>query len=155
MLSPRWQHDPLSGAGAARNGGRWNRIGLPALYLSLDHPTAIAEYHQTVVRPGTLAAYDVKSGSIADFRDTEVLNLLRVRPAALIDEWATIVDVREGEPATWPLADRLIEAGAHGAVVPSAQNPGGTNLVLWRWSEDGRESARVRVVDPEGDLRRS
>ncbi|WP_276840666.1 RES domain-containing protein [Herbaspirillum huttiense] len=31
---PRWSFDPVSGAGAARFGGRLNRPGVPALYLS-------------------------------------------------------------------------------------------------------------------------
>ncbi|WP_439546652.1 RES domain-containing protein [Sandarakinorhabdus sp.] len=34
-LTPRWSHAPLSGAGAALHGGRFNRPGVPALYLSL------------------------------------------------------------------------------------------------------------------------
>ena len=32
--NPLWSFQPLSGAGAARAGGRFNRIGTPALYLS-------------------------------------------------------------------------------------------------------------------------
>src|SRR5690606_36596376 len=37
---------PLSGAGAARQGGRFNRPGQVALYLSTDEATALAEYKQ-------------------------------------------------------------------------------------------------------------
>jgi hypothetical protein len=36
---PRWSFDPVSGAGAARFGGRLNRPGVPALYLSLETAT--------------------------------------------------------------------------------------------------------------------
>jgi len=38
---PRWAFDPISGAGAAAEGGRANRKGLHALYLALDPQTAI------------------------------------------------------------------------------------------------------------------
>lgn len=39
MLSPRWAFQPLSGAGAARQGGRFNRPGQQALYLSFSTQT--------------------------------------------------------------------------------------------------------------------
>jgi RES domain-containing protein len=45
-LRPAWSFKPLSGAGAARNGGRWNAKGTPALYLAEDPMTALAEYNQ-------------------------------------------------------------------------------------------------------------
>lgn len=154
LLSIRWQRQPLSGDGAKQTGGRWNRPGLPALYLAADHATAIAEFHQQLVRPGTLAGYDVRSAAIADFTDEAQLEIVGIDAQVLHCRWRTIFAVEGKIPPTWPLADRLIEAGAHGALVPSAQNPGGTNLVLWRWSDGAGEGARVRLVDPEGDLRR-
>jgi RES domain-containing protein len=40
--TPRWAHAPLSGAGTASHGGRANRPGVPALYLSLELETALA-----------------------------------------------------------------------------------------------------------------
>ena len=42
-LNPVWARDPLSGAGAARYGGRFNRIGRPALYTAFDPATALRE----------------------------------------------------------------------------------------------------------------
>lgn len=45
--TPRWASRPLSGAGAAHRGGRFNREGIEALYLSLDELTALREYQQT------------------------------------------------------------------------------------------------------------
>lgn len=154
LLSIRWQEQPLSGEGASRTGGRWNRRGSPALYLAADHATAIAEFHQQLVRPGTLAGYDVQSSAVADLTDEAALDDLGVDRKALLCGWRTIFAVNGGTPPTWPLADRMIDAGAHGALVPSAQNPGGANLVLWRWSDRKGEGARVRLADPEGDLRR-
>jgi RES domain-containing protein len=43
---PRWAFLPTSGAGAREHGGRLNRIGVDALYLSLEEQTALSEYKQ-------------------------------------------------------------------------------------------------------------
>lgn len=45
--TPVWASRPTSGAGAAAKGGRFNREGAQALYLSLDEMTALREYQQT------------------------------------------------------------------------------------------------------------
>ena len=45
--TPQWASRPTSGAGAAAKGGRFNREGVEALYLSLDEVTALREYQQT------------------------------------------------------------------------------------------------------------
>ncbi len=45
--TPQWASRPASGAGAASKGGRFNRPGVGALYLSLDELTALREYQQT------------------------------------------------------------------------------------------------------------
>lgn len=152
VLSVRWQRAPLSGAGAATSGGRWNRLGSDALYLAADHATAIAEFHQRLVRPGTLAAFDIASSAIVDLCDPALCAELRVADDVLRNAWRTVYAVEHGVPPSWILADRLIAAGADGALVPSAQRRGGTNLVLWRWSADGDAGARVKVIDPLGDL---
>ncbi|RZL91162.1 MAG: RES domain-containing protein [Variovorax sp.] len=46
MLTPDWSYAPLSGAGAASQGGRANRQGVEAIYTSLDDQTALREYQQ-------------------------------------------------------------------------------------------------------------
>ena len=58
-LTPKWAADPLSGAGAAIGGGRFNRPGVAALYLSVEPATALDEYAQgsSIVPPATLVAY--------------------------------------------------------------------------------------------------
>ncbi|WP_317617021.1 RES family NAD+ phosphorylase [Variovorax beijingensis] len=67
--SPKWAHLPTSGAGAASQGGRLNRKGVDALYLSLETETALAEYQQTspLLPPGTIASYQVELSQIVDF----------------------------------------------------------------------------------------
>jgi RES domain-containing protein len=54
--TPRWAYRPTSGAGAAKVGGRFNRPGVDALYLSRRIETATVEYQQdkSLMPPGTL-----------------------------------------------------------------------------------------------------
>lgn len=69
MLVPKWAVAPLSGAGAGTHGGRANRVGLNALYLALDHDTAVREYQQlsSLMPPGTLVSYTLTAAPIVDF----------------------------------------------------------------------------------------
>lgn len=151
MLAPRWSHDPLSGAGAAARGGRWNAPGQPALYLSAEHATAVAEYTQALVRPGTLAPYDVEADAILDLTDALVREAIGVDEALLRLAWRRIRDVEHGRPETWDFALAAAEAGLAGLLAPSTQAVG-VNLILWRWNV--AEGARVAVVDPADDLPR-
>ena len=149
MLSPRWHHEPLSGAGAARAGGRWNAVGMPALYLSADHGTAIAEYMQALIHPGTLAPYDVDAAAILDLTDAAVRASVGIDEAVLTLPWRRIRDIERRVPASWALAQDALAAGFEGCLVPSTQAKG-VNLVLWRWDRGG---AKVTLIDPGGDLK--
>ena len=40
MHTPSWAHSPTSGTGAGTHGGRVNRVGVNALYLSKESQTA-------------------------------------------------------------------------------------------------------------------
>jgi RES domain-containing protein len=149
MLAPRWAFDPLSGEGAARAGGRWNEPGQPALYLSEDHGTAVAEYQQDLARPGTLAAYDVDGSGIVDLTREETRRLIGVNDSLLRLPWKRIRDIERGRPLSWDFARSVLSAGCNGLRVPSMQSAG-INVVLWRWN-DG-QGPRVRCLDPLGDL---
>ncbi len=155
MLTIRWQREPISGEGARRYGGRWNRLGQPALYLATDHPTAVAEFHQTIIRPGTLVAYTVASQRIADLASDDARQHDPRIAVALREDWKQMARIAHAEPGGWHLADHFLAAGADGAMVPSIRNPGGTNLVLWHWSVDGSAGARIAAIDPAGDLDRA
>jgi RES domain-containing protein len=58
---PKWSFDPTSGNGAGKFGGRANRPGINALYLSLDVETALSEYQQIDAHlpPGLVVSYQV------------------------------------------------------------------------------------------------
>ena len=151
MLAPRWAFDPLSGAGAARAGGRWNESAQPALYLSDNHATAIAEYQQDLPRPGTLTAYDVDAHAILDLANRSVREAIGIDDPFLRQPWKHIRDVEQRRPSSWDFVAAVASRGWHGLRVPSVQAPG-TNLVLWRWNET--DAPAVRHIDPLGDLPR-
>jgi RES domain-containing protein len=67
---PKWAFAPTSGAGAGTYGGRANRPGVNALYLSLELETALAEYQQldALLPPGLMVSYNLSIDSIVDFR---------------------------------------------------------------------------------------
>ena len=150
MLGIRWQRRPYD-SGSHLTGGRWNAPGTPALYLSADYNTAIQEMHQDLIRPGTLVAFDLAAGRVADLTTWD--------PAVTACLWREIHMIRRETPPSWTLAQALIAAGAQGALVPSVQHRGGRNLVLWRWrkagagEEDGAgEGAALTLLDPEALL---
>ena len=149
IMTPRWAHAPLSGEGARRTGGRFNRPGQAALYLSEDVATAWAEYQQmgSLPRPGLAAVYEVRAERVAELAlPGEPL------PPDLGCPWRKLWRIDHVEPPTWPAVDRLIAAGAQGAVYPSVARPAGRNLVLWL---DGPDvPAEIGVVDPADDLPR-
>jgi RES domain-containing protein len=151
VLAPRWANEPLSGAGSARHGGRWNAAGTPALYMSAELTTAVAEYEQDLgIRPGTFCAYDVAVEGVLDLRDPAVLAARGIDPADRFCAWKAILALRKERPPGWRIAETLALAGAAGILVPSVQMAGGTNLVLWHWND--MPERRVLALDPLRDL---
>ena len=73
-LNPVHARAPLSGAGAARFGGRFNRVGRPALYTSLAPDTALREANQVgTLQPTALVAYTADVAPLLDSRDPAAL----------------------------------------------------------------------------------
>jgi RES domain-containing protein len=151
MLAPKWAHRPLSGDGAALHGGRFNEPGMPALYMSADFATAIAEYQQDLgIRPGTLCAYDVAVTSVIDLSDTGIREATGIALADLKSPWKQIAFADKNRPPTWDMARRFFDTGINGIRVPSMQRLGGANVVLWRWNDAPNRT--VMVLDPLRDL---
>jgi RES domain-containing protein len=67
-LTPKWAFLPTSGAGAASDGGRFNRPEVEALYLSRAPQTALEERRQgaSITPPSTLAAYKITFTEVVD-----------------------------------------------------------------------------------------
>ncbi|WP_217430904.1 RES family NAD+ phosphorylase [Sphingomonas bacterium] len=153
---PSWAFAPLSGEGARLTGGRFNRRGVPALYLALDLSTAIAECSQGFGRrlpPLTLCEYDVDCDDLADLTSEADRAAHGISLDDLTGGWRLEL-ARSETPASWQAVDALIAAGFAGVIVPSfavAAPQGGRNLVLWRWADDAH---KVTVYDPGARLPR-
>jgi len=152
---PNWSWSPLSGAGAALKGRRFNWPGLETLYLSLGFNTVFREVSGGFAHrltPYVLCSYDVDCDDIADLRTETGRDYHGVAFADIGCDWGS--DLIAGtEPASWGVVRRLIAAGHAGALVPSFAN-GATaddqNLVLWRWGADLPH--KVLAYDPTGKL---
>lgn len=153
--NPRWTWEPTSGEGARRYGGRFNRVGIPALYTSLSPLTAMREASPIgrPLQPITLCACEVDAEPVFNALDPSQREAREVVEAELhCPNWeqemlAGII------PASQSLADRLIAAGYMGMRVQSFAPGAGTgdlNLVFWRW--DNHPPSQVVLVDDEERL---
>jgi RES domain-containing protein len=152
---PNWSWAPLSGAGAALKGRRFNWPGLATLYLSLSFNTVFREVSAGFAHrltPQVLCSYDVDCADIADLRD----GAGREAHGAALDDlacpWAADIAARR-EPASWGVVRRLLADGCAGALVPCFANgatPDDQNLVLWCWGPELPH--KVTVYDPSGKL---
>ena len=148
--NPVWSRAPLSGEGASRFGGRFNRIGRPALYTSLAPETALREANQVgTLQPVTLVAYRADIGPLLDGRDAAVLKPFGLTPEDLADPgWRDRMLAGQAVP-TQDLAEAATLQGFAGIVVPSYARgaaPDALNLVLWVW--DGK----LTLVDDDDRL---
>jgi RES domain-containing protein len=153
---PAWSFTPLSGEGAALTGGRFNRKGEAALYLSLDIMTAVGECTQGFshrLQPLTMCEYDIDCADVADLRDAAGREEHGIAWDALACGWLSFQRERHEAPS-WLVAERLRGKGYCGMLVPSfvpgAKEDANHNLVLWRWGPDLPH--QVIVYDPSGRL---
>ena len=155
VIVPSYAHKPRSGMGAAWQGGRFNRPGQEAFYLSADEVTALAEYRQDNpwLRPGIICAFFLGDLRVADISEG-------FEPATWPVLWADFgVDWRAewfgsaSEPPTWYMADDVVAANLDGIMFPSQAQPGGTNLVIYRSSL--RPLSELDVYDPDQTLTQS
>ena len=153
-LNPVWARAPLSGAGAALYGGRFNPRGTPALHASLAPLTALREANQVGdLQPATLVAYDADIERVFDTRDAAALMMFDMTGDALADAgWRTAMQKGRVAP-TQRLALDLIAQGYAALLVPSfarGATAADLNLVLWRWGDV--PTARLTLIDDEQRL---
>ena len=147
----------MSGEGARRRGGRFNRLGLPALYLSFSLPAAVREVSPIGRRmqPLVLCAYEADVDPVFDALDPSEMAAHSVsRPEIDCPAWRH--DMFSGRiPASQALADRLMAAGFAGMRFGSyalGASESDINLVLWRWGDE--LPSRVVLIDEDNRLGR-
>ncbi len=155
---PAWAWSPLSGAGAALKGRRFNWPGLETLYLSLGFNTVFREVSGGFAHrltPYVLCSYDVDCDDVADLRAEADRAKLGVLLSDLACAWGDAL-IAGREPASWGVVRRLLADGYAGVLVPSFAH-GATaddqNLVLWRWGPELPH--KVTAYDPTGKLSRA
>ena len=147
---PKWAFTPASGAGAGRHGGRANRPGINAIYLSLELETALVEYQQTdaLLEPALMVSYKIDVDSVVDFR------------AGFSSAWDPLwqdfycdwrrMHFNDGmEPPSWVIGDQVLAVRAKGILFRSVIT-GGTNLVLCNDALTGKDT--IAVHDPRQAL---
>jgi RES domain-containing protein len=151
MHTPKWASAPTSGAGAAAHGGRANRPGTQALYLSLEADTAVSEYQQmsSLMPPGTLVSYTVNAQAVVDFRRGYDSTAWSPLWEEFYCDWRDLWFNQRIEPPSWVLADEALAAGARGILFASRIAPGGVNLVLYN---ETLSADALTVYDPAGAL---
>jgi RES domain-containing protein len=153
--NPRWSFSPLSGAGAALHGGRFNRPGREALYVSTALETAIREAAHRLsgkLDPLTLVSYEADIADVVDLTSPASRRAAGVSEDIVAEGWK--LKIARGLPVLgWQLAERFVAEGASGILVPSFAHGAGAdsiNLVLWRWGPDVPH--KIHVYDPDQRL---
>ena len=147
-MVPRWSHLPLSGAGAAHKGSRFNRPGLETLYLADTPMTALAEFLQDspMLGPVVLASYVVGPVEVADLTGEQpVDDPWRDWRAP----WRLIANIQKTTPPSWACGDAALAARLDGIRYPSTRREGGTALALYTGDI---APDKLAVYDPDGSL---
>ena len=152
---PQWSYAPTSGEGARLHGGRFNKVGRPALYLALSFEGAYREAAKSGALPSplTLVSYRLDVDAVLDTLDPNAAKLYDLPTDELGGrDWERNMELGL-EVESQVLAERLIDDGFAGMIVPSFINSppvGAMNIVLWTWSDDLPH--KVQVHDPDGRL---
>ena len=153
--SPRYatSSDLVSGAGSRLHGGRWNPVGVAAVYGSFSPETALAEtlahcrYYGLPVHaamPRTFVAVEFVLGKVLDLTQGRNRQMLGISQQRLLEcDWRA--EMQRGLlPLTQQVAVAAFNAGLEALVVASAADPSGQNLIVL--VERLRPGSRLAVI---------
>lgn len=146
--------DLLNGEGARRFGGRWNPVGLAAVYGSTTPETALAEalahcrYYGIPVQqalPRVFVAIDVRLQAVLDLTRGDIRRRLGVAFRRMVGvDWRC--EMHDGAmPLTQRIGRAAAEAGLEGLLVPSAAERRGVNLVVF--PQNLRNGSAIAVIE--------
>ena len=153
--SPKYatSRDLLTGGGSRKYGGRWNPVGIAAVYGSLAPETAMEEtlahsrYYGLPVHasmPRTFVAISFSLKSVLDLTDGQVRQMLGISDKRLLDcDW----HAAEETPITQSVGRAVYDADLEALLVRSAADRTGQNLVIFVGNL-GRASS-LEVISPE------
>jgi len=140
--SPRYatSSDLVSGAGSRLHGGRWNPVGVAAVYGSFTPETALAEtlahcrYYGLPVHaamPRTFVAIEFVLSKVLDLTRGRNRQNLGVSQQRLLEcDWRA--EMQRGLlPLTQQVAVAAFKAGLEALLVASAADPAGKNLIVF------------------------
>jgi len=147
--------DLLTGEGSKLHGGRWNPVGIAAVYASLTPETAMSEslannrYYGIALEdamPRTFVAIEANLHAVLDFRDGSMRRRLQVsEERILVVDWRR--DMRAGhDPITHLIGRAAYEVGWEGLIVPSAVDRKGHNLLVF--PEKLQPRSRLLILHP-------
>lgn len=140
--NPLWAFAPTSGKGAEITGGRFNPVGMPAFYTSLEQQTAFVEVSsgasRKIIDPMLLCSYKVNIERVIDL--TEYAD-------DFSDNWR-LLNMQSKHSQGQKLAiynqqHNVFDA----ALVPSYAHPHHANLVIYHWTQES-----LKLYDPERRL---
>lgn len=125
------KYDPLSGAGARSQGGRWNPPNsFSTLYVALASETAIAEFHRMAQKAGVppagflprrLYRYDLRLQAVLDLRPAEARQSMGL----------PVADLGEADLAQCQaVGDAAHQLGREAILAPSAADAGSVLAVF-------------------------
>jgi RES domain-containing protein len=141
VVEPEFSRRPLSPIGSMITGGRFNPVGVPAIYLASDPFTGLLEtspQFDTANKAKTIVPITVNLGGIADLTDDETCDLLKIDQQKIDEPWSS-------DPATPSYSQSVFHTirgnRFAGVKFRSRVNPYLFNIAIWSindiiWLED-------------------
>lgn len=130
-VDPEFSRRPLSPIGSMISGGRFNPVGIPAIYLASDPFTALLEtnpYNEPIGRAMTLIPVELDTSGLADFTDPAICEALEVDRQRLDEPWSQVPGTSS---YTQQIYHRIIGLGYAGIKFRSRANPYQFNIAMW------------------------